>query len=55
MVISTYNNEILMDSMHRIEDFGNLPKAIDNNVLSCNRYVNICTFSRNNRDKYLIS
>lgn len=35
-----------MDSMHRIEDFGNLPEAIDNNVLSCNRYVNICTFSR---------
>lgn len=35
-----------MDSMHRIEDFGNLPEAIDNNVFSCNRYVNICTFSR---------
>lgn len=38
--------------MHRIEDFGNLPEAIDNNVLSCNRCVNICTFSKDNR--YLI-
>lgn len=40
--------------MHRIEDLGNLPEAIDNNVLSCNRCVNICTFSKDNRYKYLI-